>query len=306
MITLASNSSCDKCLIKGSAVALGNFDGLHIGHMELIKRVVRYAKENSLVSVVYTFHSHPNTLKKNSTFKLIMSNEQKADLLEAAGVDILYLERFDNAFMHKTPEQFVSGVLKQKLNASYIEAGFNYRFGYKGMGNADLLCELCGQQGIACDIVPPISIGDEPVSSTGIRELICTGEVDKAAKALGRAFELSGEVISGKRLGRTMGFPTANMLPSKQLIIPENGVYITTTMVDDKTYNCITNIGTAPTIGPGQKMVETHLLDYEGDLYGKHLTVSFHKRLRGETRFNGIDELKQQIHRDSLEARGYF
>lgn len=304
VITNLDTDSINQC----TGVGLGNFDGLHIGHMALINTLISECSLNGLQSVVYTFTKHPDhMLRKALISPLITTNEQKTRLLSATGLDILYYQEFDEAYSRLSPEDFVRNVLIERLKIRLAVVGFNYRFGYMGGGDIEYL-KKCGEKyGFRVIVVPPVRVKTEIVSSTLIRSYIQKGKMDRVFQLLGRHFSLHGTVVGGRRIGRTLGFPTANILANPEMVVPANGVYITKTLLNGVWLNSITNVGIAPTVREGNLFsIETHLLDYEEDLYGQDIEVCFIQKLRGEKRFENVDSLKKQVHKDIAAAKAYW
>lgn len=303
------HGNCNEKVIEGyTGVGLGNFDGLHIGHMSLINILIREAKLNGFKSVVYTFSKHPgNILRKKLFTPLLTTESKKIELLNETALDCLYFDNFDEEYSRMTPEEFVKKILVDKLNVKIVVAGFDYRFGYNGEGNAALLKELGKKYKFKAIIIPSIKIDDEVVSSTKIRQYVSKGDMDNVFKLLGRHYSVTAEVISGRRVGNTIGFPTANISPEGYLILPRNGVYITKTLLDEKLYKSMTNIGYNPTFEAEKKLtVETHIIDFERNIYGSRIEVFFLKKIRDEKKFNSIEELKDKIKSDREKAREFF
>lgn len=291
-----------------TGVGLGNFDGLHIGHMSLINILIRESKLNGFKSVVYTFSKHPeNILRKKLFTPLLTKESKKIELLGETALDCLYFDEFDEEYSRMTPEEFVKKILVDKLNVKMTVAGYDYKFGYKGEGNVALLKELGIKYKFKVIVIPSIKIDDEVVGSTGIRRYISKGDMDRVFNLLGRHYSVTAEVICGRRVGNTIGFPTANISPEGYLILPKNGVYITKTLYEGQLYKSITNIGFNPTFEEEKKLtVETHLIDFEKDIYGKKIEVFFLKKIRDEKKFSSIEELKARIKYDMSKARAFF
>ena len=289
-----------------TVLALGMFDGMHIGHKKLIDTAVLLAKHNGLEPAVFTFSNHPQELfgGKGKVARLI-SNEKRAELMRRLGVKRIEEVEFTREICSMQPAEFVD-MLKEKLDPQIIVAGFNYTFGKGKKGDAELLKKLALDRGIDVAIVPPVLMNKQPVSSTRIRELIEKGDVSTVQLLLGRAYTLSGTVVEDRRIGRTIGFPTANILPDPTRAIPADGVYISMAEVDGNTMPSVTNIGTNPTVGGRKRTVETNIFDFETEIYGQELTVYFVKRLRPVKTFGSLEELKAQITKDSAQARRYF
>jgi|LSQX01.1.fsa_nt_gb riboflavin kinase/FMN adenylyltransferase len=298
----------NRTFTKPLGVGLGNFDGLHIGHIALINALINECKVNDLDSMVYTFAKHPeNILKKKLATPLLITVEKKAELLNSLPLDYLFYEDFDESFSKMQPEDFVKDILVNNFNIKLAMAGFDYTFGYKGRGNADMLKKLGEKYNFRVIIIPPIKINDEIISSTLIRKYLAKGDMEKTFFLLGRHYSVTGVVKSGHRIGSRLGFPTANINPEDYLILPASGVYITKTSIDGKLYKSITNIGTAPTIkNEGNKVnIETHILDFNENIYEENIEVFFIKKIRDEKKFNNKEELIQQIKSDILMAKNY-
>lgn len=293
---------------KFCGVGLGIFDGLHRGHMALINTLINECRLNDLHSVIYTFSKHPeNILRKKFCTPLIMTIDHKARILEKTGLDSLYLQEFNEEFSKMPAMDFVEKILVERMQARLVVVGFNYRFGYMGKGDTELLKRLGHKFGFKVIVIPPVKIHTKIVSSTIIRQYIQSGKMEKAFELLGRHFSVSGKVINGRQIGRTLGFPTANILPEPYLVMPATGVYVTRTLYDDHWYNSVTNVGTSPTLKQdGEVILETHMVDFEGELYDQDIEIFFLKMLRNERWFDTREELIEQIRMDLLAARTYW
>lgn len=293
---------------KHTGVGLGNFDGLHIGHMALINTLISECKLNDLHSVVYTFTKHPETmLRKTLMNQLITTNEQKTKILESTALDTLYYKEFDEDFSRLSPEEFIKNILIDTLNVRLTVVGFNYRFGYKGKGDIEYLKKSGEKYGFRVIVIPPVKVKSEIVSSTLIRDYIKKGKMERVFQLLGRHFSLYGTVVAGRRMGRTLGFPTANIIAHPKMVVPANGVYITKTKYGSKWMNSITNVGIAPTLREDSTFsIETHLLDYDEDIYGKDIEVCFIQKLRDEKKYDNIEALKKQVAEDIKRVRCYW
>ena len=288
-----------------SVVALGNFDGVHLGHQAVVRRAVDEGRRRGARVVAATFDPHPRAvLSPGSEPKLLTALELRREVLLRYGVDEVRVIRFDEALSRKSPEEFVRDVLVGEMGAGAVVVGENFRFGHRAAGDFGDLHRLMQEMGGEAVAVKVRSIGEEAgISSTRIRALISEGRVEEAAGLLGRAYVLRGEVVVGDRRGRTMGFPTANVLPKAEAVVPAFGVYAGFVLAGDQRYAACTNVGVAPTFARTEDRVEAYLLDFEGDLYGRVVDVGFTHRIRGEKKFSGIDELKAQIQRDVEVAR---
>src|SRR5919107_4820294 len=284
-------------------VALGNFDGVHLGHQDVLRRAVEEGRRRSMKVVAATFHPHPRVvLGAGDPPKLWSPLALRCEMLLAYGADEVWVIPFDAALSRKTPEQFVRDVLIREGRAGVVVVGENFRFGHKAAGEfRDLLRIMREVGGTAVGV--RVHGVDGGISSTCIRALISGGEVTEAAGLLGRPYVLRGEVVVGDKRGRSIGFPTANVMPDTDAVIPARGVYAGFVRFGEEEYAACTNVGVAPTFGRTESRVEAYLLDFEGDLYGRVVDVSFAKRIREERQFSGIDELTEQIRRDVNETR---
>ena len=285
-------------------VALGNFDGVHLGHQVVVRRAVEEGHERDLRSVAATFDPHPRAvLWPGNEPKLLTTPEVRRELLLRCGVDEVRAIRFDLELSRKSPREFVREVLVGSLNAGVVVVGENFRFGYRASGDVSDLGRCMREAGGEAYAVPISHALGTDISSTLIRKLVAEGEMREAARLLGRPYLLRGEVVEGDKRGRAIGFPTANVLPDERALAPGPGVYAGHARLGDERYRACTNVGTAPTFDRRDSRVEAYLLGYEGDLYGEIVDVTFEERLRPEKRFSGLGELKEQIGRDVAEAR---
>ena len=290
---------------KKTAVALGNFDGFHIGHMCLIDKIIEYAREKNISSCVWTFAEHSlNILKSDYAVPCITAREEKIEILKQKNIDYLIFQDF-NFVRHFSPERFIEKVIAEYLNAEFAVCGFNYRFGRNGEGNAEFLQSSLAKKNIETMIYPPVISEGEAVSSSFIRSLIKIGDMQRARKLLGRPFSINFPVVYGKQVGRKIGIPTINQLFPAGHIIPACGIYACTCEVMGKIYKTVTNIGVRPTVNGDFLNSESHLIDFDGDLYGKSIKVNFYVKFRDEIRFDSLDDLKEQIKKDIEFARGY-
>lgn len=292
------NDGYEKKFTKPNYIALGSFDGLHQGHLRLINKAIELSKENNGLSMVYTFTNHPLTLiNKEKAPKLIMDSKTKLEVLDELGVDIVCLVDFTQEFMHLEPEKFIN-ILVEKYNAKGIIVGFNYRFGHKNKGNITLLKELSERLNFDLHIVSAYKSTNEIVSSTKIRMEISEGNVQEATELLNRPFLLRGEIVNGKKLGRTIGFPTANLKIDEDMILPKIGVYYTNVEYFGEIYKGITSVGLNPTVCGKNITVETYVLNFDKNIYGDELKVYFIERIRNEEKFNSLEALKNQLYKD--------
>lgn len=293
---------------KNCGVGLGNFDGLHRGHMALINTLQNECMLNDLHSVIYTFKKHPEHILRKKLFTpLIMTMEHKARELAKTGIGSLYFQEFDEDFSRMVPEAFIEKILVEKMRVKLVVVGFNYRFGYMGKGDTELLRKMGSRLGFNVLVIPPVKVREEVVSSTVIRQYIQKGKMEKVFELLGRHFSVPGKVITGKRVGRTLGFPTANMLPERYLVMPAIGVYISRTLYQGRWYKSVTNVGRCPTVKQDAEVtLETHMMGFEGELYGQDIEVFFLKKLRNEKKFESREELISQIQLDIQKAQLYW
>ena len=289
-----------------TAVALGNFDGVHLGHQSLIKSMVSYAGERGLTPVVFTFLNHPlNVIAGKPVVKNIQTIYEKTAAIEALGVEYLVTAIFDETVMKLSPEDFARTYLCDALNCKTAFCGFNYSFGYKGQGSPAML-KLYGEaMGFDVNVLRAVSIDGQTVSSTLIRGFIDSGDMESYLRYTGRRYAVSGRVMQGQHLGRRIGFPTVNLNLDEEMALPANGVYVTKTYVNNKWYDSITNVGNKPTVGQYKKNAETHIFNFNKDVYGQNVKVEFIKMTRPERVFASVEALGEQIQRDCLQVREY-
>lgn len=288
-----------------SVVALGNFDGLHKAHMTIIKKSVAEAEARGVKSAVLLFYEHTQDIIGKKEVKLILTPHSKMKILEEAGVDVLYMHHFDREFMELTPEAFVEFLITI-ANPVALSVGYDYRFGHKAVGDIETLKMLCQEKGIDVIVTDEVTENGIPVKSTAIREYLTAGEIEKANAMLGRNFTLRGKVKKGFQNGRKIGFPTANVDVDENIILPLDGVYTGYTTVDGVRYKSLVNVGMNPTVCGKEITVESHILDFDGDIYGKVIEVEFCRRIRGEIKFASLEDLKKQIQLDLEKVRQCF
>lgn len=286
-----------------TAIALGNFDGVHIGHQKLIDRMIQKGKELNLTTSVLVFENHTKEVIRGTKQDLLTSVEQRNELIENLGVDMLFSLLFDKSIMSLSPEEFIVDVLIEKLNVKGIFVGTDYKFGYKAQGNAELLIELGKKHGIYIEIIEPLYIDDEIVSSTRIRNLIKEANFQESNRLLGRNYSIIGKIVPGKKLGRKLGFPTANIEPVTNYCLPKNGVYDTDTVVKSKSYKSASSIGFNPTFKESTLKIESHILDFTGSLYGEHIELVFYEYLRDELKFEDLESLIKQMSLDVIKVK---
>ncbi len=289
-----------------TAVTIGKFDGVHVGHRAVIDLLEQVAAERGLTSAVVTFDRHPlAVLRPGSVPRSLVSNRQKRELLEAAGVAATLMLTFDDELRSLTPAQFVDRILVGALHARVVFVGDDFRFGVRGSGTVDTLRELGAERGLEVVSIDDVRLGGgRRASSTWIRELLEAGDVARAGELLGREPAVRGIVVHGEQRGRELGFPTANLAPDSDGYVPADGVYAARVLVGDTTYPAAVSVGHNPTFdGVPEKQVEAHLLDVSMDLYGQELTVMFVDWVRGNVAFEGIDALIEHIRADVVRTR---
>jgi riboflavin kinase/FMN adenylyltransferase len=288
-------------------LALGNFDGMHRGHLKIIERVRRGAEERGATAIAMTFEPHPSKIvRPDKAPPLLMTNQQKLDALARAGMHGVAIIRFTPDLAQWDPETFVRTVLVEWLHVAEVWVGANFLFGHDRAGTFSMLRSLGARYGFRAEKIDPVRYKDFVVSSTRIRRLVTEGRVDEAGALLGHHYAIEGTVVTGRKRGKGLGFPTANVCTENELV-PPHGVYATAAILNGVAYPSITNIGTRPTFESGdESIVETHLLDFDKDLYGAGLRLGFVQRLRDEKKFEGVDPLKKQIEADRDHARDLF
>ncbi|MFO7891523.1 MAG: bifunctional riboflavin kinase/FAD synthetase [bacterium] len=286
---------------KDSVVTVGNFDGVHSGHLNIIERVVHKARKCNCRSVIITFSPHPQIVKSKgeSSFSLLTPIEEKIRFLKNTGIDILLVLPFDKNLSRMKAEDFIVKIIKDKIGAKYIIIGFNHSFGNQRSGDIKLLQQLSDDFDFAVELIEPHKVDEIIVSSTKIRELLNKGNIKLANKMLGRYYTLKGKVIDGKKFGQHIGFPTANIIiENERKLIPQDGVYVALASDNNLKREGTVYIGKRPTVGGKKRMIEVYLHDYSGDLYGHLLQVEFLDFIRKESKFCSIEELKKSIKND--------
>ena len=293
--------------IDKTAVALGNFDGVHLGHQELIRETVKQGEADGVKSAVFTFSNHPsNIIPGAKAVKSILTEDRKSEIIESLGVDYLFNVPFTEELMNLEAEDFVKEILVDRLNVKTAFCGFNYQFGARAFGTPEIL-EIYGEKyGFDVFEMAPFEINGKVVSSSLIRLLISKGYVNRCEEFMGRNYEVGGEVVVGNRLGRSLGFPTSNLNIDETMVTPPNGVYTTYCDYRGVKYPSITNVGVKPTVGTFEKNIETHIFDFDKELYGKHITVEFLKKMRDEEKFDSLEDLSAQIIKDCEKAKVWF
>ena len=283
-----------------TAVCLGNFDGVHIGHRRLLEQTVRTAQEKGLKPVAYTFSSHPLSMLGRATPLLTLPDERRGLLVQAG---VTPVEDDFARVRDLSPQEFFEQVLLGRLHAGAVLCGAGHHFGKGASGDAKTLCALCVQAGILCAVLPSLTVEGRAVSSSWIRECITGGDMEKAALLLGRPFSVTGPVLHGKELGRKLGMPTVNQAMPQGRVTPHHGVYAAFVLVDGIRYAGAANVGLRPTVEGKTVNVETHIMDFHGDLYGRVITVELLHHLRDERRFSDVEALRQQMLGDIAQAK---
>ncbi len=287
-----------------TVLSIGNFDGIHLGHRRILHFLHQRAKKLHFPSSVVIFSPHPQNVLGKDKISMIQTIDQKIESLNEFQVDTIFILHFDHHFAQVSAEDFVVNILVNTLHAKEIIVGDNFFFGKNREGNIDMLHTLCSSYGFRVFSIPSVLKNREIVSSSKIRQYIEAGAIEKANILLGRSYRISGYVIKGRSKGKTLGFPTANIQTSNELL--PSGVYLTQTEMKGKFFPSLTNIGTNPTFQQEKTHIETYLIGFDQDLYGKELEICLLKKLRNEIRFDSPEELKQQIELDLQHAKSYF
>jgi len=287
-------------------LTIGSYDGLHVGHKKIIDRVREKALAINGTAVLMTFDPHPlRVIRPDKVVGMVTPVYLKKKLIEEAGIDVLFVLPFNDEFRLITPEEFVRRILVETLAIKGLIVGYDFKFGRQGKGTIDDLRTLSGRYGYSFEVQSPITLDGEKVGSNRIRKMIAEGEVEKAGRHLGRPYMIEGLVVPGEARGRSIGFPTVNLQTEFELV-PKRGVYITSVRIDGVERPAVTNIGYNPTFDGTRRTIETHILDFSGDLYGKGAALYFLQRVRDEVKFRSVDELKTRIGADVRMARDYF
>ena len=286
-------------------LTIGNFDGVHLGHQQLLKKIREECTRKNLSFVVVTFIPHPQKILQPEKERFLLNSyEKRRELLESLGVNYLVEMKFTRDFSTLSPDEFMKTHLFSYEGLREFYLGYDFAFGANKQGGHDMALEFCRPRGIHVEIQPKFEFENEIVSSTFIRELLLQGKVDEASRFLGRSFQLEGVVIKGEGRGKKIGYPTANIQVSPDLLVPQNGVYVTRTRYQNMTYQSVTNIGHNPTFKEGRHLhIETNIFDFDSDIYGERLEIEFLKKLRDEKKFPTVNDLINQIRTDVESAR---
>lgn len=293
---------------KPTVLTIGTFDGVHIGHKKILYKLLSVAKQNDLESLVLTFFPHPRmVLQKDSNIKLIHTINERADILADIGLQNLIIQPFSKEFSRLSATEFVRDILVEQLNVKHIIVGYDHRFGRNRTANIDSLKEFGEIYGFTIEEISAQDINDVAVSSTKIRKALENGNIQIANTYLNDNFQLNGTVTTGKGLGRTLNFPTANIAIAEDYkMIPKRGVYVATATIDKQKYQGMMNIGNNPTFNGSSQSIEIHLFDFNADIYNKSISIKLLKRLRDECKFDSIETLKNQLEKDQQTAMTYF
>ena len=295
--------------MKERVIALGFFDGVHLGHAALLRRTAEEAAARGVTPAVFTFDRVPKEVLTGIPCPLINSPEDRADLVRRLyGIRDVIMVPFDDEMRTTSWEDFVTKILVERYHAVHLVAGHDHHFGHKNQGSPELLVQKCAELGLGCDIIPKVEIGGITVSSTYIRRLVELGQIERANRFLGHPHTLTQVVRHGRRIGRTIGIPTVNLTVPSHVLVPQHGVYVSRVYLPDgRSFAGVTNVGTRPTVCEnGSISVETFLLDFDGDLYGTDIRLEFCKRLRSEVKFASLEALRDGIRKNIAETREYF
>ena len=294
---------------KGCALTIGNFDGVHCGHRELIKRICKRAKEKNTKSLVMTFDPHPmKILFPDKHLHRLFDFQDQLEVLSQLGVNAVIVEKFNKELSRLSPSGFIEKFIVDPIQPEFLVIGYDFKFGANRHGNAEYLLDIGKKRGFNVEVVPAFKIDGQIVSSTSIKEELIQGDVSHASKMLGRNYYLRGKVVNGEKRGSRVGFPTANLETDAE-ILPLNGVYATFIEVNSQKYRAVTNIGYKPTFRnekEGRPTIESHIINFSGDIYGKEIKVHFGEFLRQELKFSGPAALKEQIATDIIQAQKWF
>jgi len=297
-----NKESTEAALVK-SAVAIGKFDGIHIGHRALLQCIINKKKEN-MRAVVFTFSPSPEEFFRGQLLPAIDTTQEKRDNFEKMGVDILIEYPLTKESAAISPQSFMEDILFNGLNAGYVVSGRDLSFGNKGAGNADMLQAFAAEKDFVYEMIDKVCIDGNEVSSTSVREAVVKGDMEKVCRMLGRRYCVGGEVVHGKALGRTIQMPTINIIPAKEKLLPPSGVYATVTLIDGREYPGVTNIGVKPTVTDEKVVgVETHLFDFDENVYGKYVVTELVSYIRPEKRFASVEDMLTQIKADCVYAK---
>jgi len=285
-------------------VAIGNFDGVHLGHQKILQTLLQDANQNNLYPLLLTFHPHPAKVLTKRKIELLQTLEQRLHEIKKAGVQMVVVLLFDQDFALITAEDFIRTIVLQKLKAKKVIVGDNFRFGKDRAGDVTKLHEFASQYGFTVQAIPPVTLQGSVVSSSLIRSLLRKGDIEKANTLIGRPYEIEGTVVRGKSRGKRLGFPTANIHTLNEIVPP--GVFISRVGIGPKIYPSVTHVGSKPTFNENEVMIESYIIDYNNSLYKKKLRVLFLKKIREERKFESPEALSLQIKKDLEKTLAYF
>lgn len=289
-----------------SAVAIGKFDGIHIGHQALLDKILKKRSEG-MQAVVFTFSPSPEEFFSGMSLPVIDTIEEKRENFRRLGIDILFEYPLTKESASISPEEFMQDVLMNKLRAGYVVSGTDLSFGDKGRGNAAMLASFAKEHKFVYEEIDKVCVNGNEVSSSAVRKALTQGDMEMVTCMLGRPYRIEGEVVHGRALGRTIQVPTVNIIPQRQKLLPPNGVYATVSVFDNRYFTGITNIGCKPTVSMKNEIgVETHLFDFDEDIYGKNVVTNIFHFMRPEIHFEGLDALMEQLRKDELTGKAYF
>lgn len=291
---------------KPLALSLGMFDGVHLGHKCIIDELKKVGSDNNLETAILTFWPHPRfVFNPNEDLKLLNTLEEKTLLMEKYGINNLFLKEFDEEFRNLTGEEFVRRILIDKLNVKYLIIGYDHSFGKNKSGNFELLQKLSKELDFEVEQMEAINIHENNISSTKIRNALLKGNILEANEMLGYSYSVSGTVVHGKKLGRTIGYPTANIETENLKLLPKKGAYIVEIFINNKQYKGMLSVGTNPTVNGEKLTVEVYILNFEGDIYGEKITVNFRDFLHEEIKFEGLEKLVERLHEDKILTENF-
>ncbi|MEC5174445.1 bifunctional riboflavin kinase/FAD synthetase [Chryseobacterium nepalense] len=291
---------------KPLALSLGMFDGVHLGHKSIIDELIKVGTENHLETAILTFWPHPRfVFNPNENLKLLNTLDEKKFLMEKYGIDTLFLKEFDEEFRNLTGEEFVRKILVDKLNIKYLIIGYDHSFGKNKSGNFELLQKLSKELDFEVEQMEAINIHENNISSTKVRNALLSGNIIEANEMLGYSYSVSGTVVHGKKIGRTIGYPTANIETDQVKLLPKKGAYIVEVFLKNQQYKGMLSIGTNPTVNGEKLTVEVYILDFNGDIYDEKITVAFRDFLHDEIKFEGLEKLIEKLDEDKKRTEKF-
>lgn len=307
---MKSYNNLDRYPVKNtkSVITIGTFDGVHVGHQSILKKIISYSTSNNCESIVLTFFPHPRmVLQGDNTIKLLNTIKEKSKLFSNIGLNNLIVHPFDKEFSRLTAEDFVKKILVEKLNIQKIIIGYDHRFGRNRSANIEDLIAFGEKYNFEVEQISAQEISEISVSSTKIRKFLIEGEVETSNKFLGYPYFINGKVVKGNQIGRTINFPTANIeIPENYKLIPKNGVYIISCNIESVNYFGMANIGTNPTVSGLEQKIEVHFFNFNKDIYNLEIQVDFHHRIRDEIKFDSLNDLKEQLNKDSQYSKNFI